>query len=758
MASSNCSNSAKKLPTLQINGHAIPVEPRETILAAALRSGVAFPYSCRVGGCGSCKCKRASGDVHELTETGYLLSADEIEQGYILACQSVPRSDVQIEVALPAQAERKQVKGIIVGQRKLTHDITHLTVKLDEALPYRAGQFAEVSLPAEPRLEGVVRSYSFAAKPSSDGVVSFFVRKVSGGRLSSVVNDEDLTGQPIAIDGPAGDFWLRPSTAPLLLIAGGSGLAPILAMLEAAFAEGDTRAVTLVFGARTQAGLYALETIEQLARSWRGDFRFVPVLSAADGDASWTGARGLVTDVLSSVVTPAAEAYLCGPPAMIDAAVPVLDACGVARDRIRADRFTTQGDQASSNVAAAPAAANDAGVLHYVKYSLFHLVGLFAAATLVAGGRYTTLGLLAVLAMYLVGDAISGDDTSTPHFRRPGVLTAQLWLALPLLVLIVFAGVWSVSPGDPLGFGAWVTRLTSYNVVAARNAASWGHHVSAFVLTGLMIGMIGTITAHELTHRTWDKVSMFIGRWLLAFSFDTTFAIEHVYGHHRYVSTIDDPATAPRGRNVYFHVLASTIKGNISAWQIEAGRLRKKRLPVIGVHNAFLRGQLMSVALVGVAFAIGGLAAAGFFIACALWGKALLEIVNYMEHYGMVRDPATPVQPRHSWNTNKRVSSWTMFNLTRHSHHHAQGEVPYHELRPYADAPMMINGYLTTLVVAMIPPLWHYLMTPKVLAWDRKYATDGERALAAKANQRSGKTRMMAASDIGASQQSATGV
>jgi len=99
-----------------------------------------------------------------------------------------------------------------------------------------------------------------------------------------------------------------------------------------------------------------------------------------------------------------------------------------------------------------------------------------------------------------------------------------------------------------------------------------------------------------------------------------------------------------------------------------------------------------------------------------------------------------------------------MFNLTRHSHHHAQGEVPYHELRPYADAPMMINGYLTTLVVAMIPPLWHYLMTPKVLAWDRKYATDGERALAANANQRSGKTRMLAASDIGASQQSATGV
>jgi alkane 1-monooxygenase len=104
----------------------------------------------------------------------------------------------------------------------------------------------------------------------------------------------------------------------------------------------------------------------------------------------------------------------------------------------------------------------------------------------------------------------------------------------------------------------------------------------------------------------------------------------------------------------------------------------------------------------------------------------------------MVRNSATPVQPRHSWNTNRRISSWTMFNLTRHSHHHAQGEVPYQDLKPYADAPMMINGYLTTIMVAMIPPLWHKLMTPKVRAWDRDYATAEELLLAARANERSG--------------------
>ena len=146
----------------------------------------------------------------------------------------------------------------------------------------------------------------------------------------------------------------------------------------------------------------------------------------------------------------------------------------------------------------------------------------------------------------------------------------------------------------------------------------------------------------------------------------------------------------------------------------------------------------MSVLLVTAAGAIGGWQAAAYFTVCTLCGKALLEIVNYMEHYGMVRNPKTPVQPRHSWNTNKRISSWTMFNLTRHSHHHAQGEVPYQDLKPFPEAPMMINGYLTTLIVALIPPLWHRLMTPKVLAWDRDYATAEERQMAARANARSG--------------------
>jgi len=383
--------------------------------------------------------------------------------------------------------------------------------------------------------------------------------------------------------------------------------------------------------------------------------------------------------------------------------------------------------------------------LHYLKYFLFHVVGLVSAAAILAGGAWITIGLITVVFIYVIGDAIAGDDTSTPSFKYPGILTFQLWLALPLLTFIVFSAVWSVSSGDFMGFGAALSRLTGYDLVAAREATFVGHYISTWALTGLMIGMSGTIPAHELTHRTWDPISMFIGRWLLAFSFDTVFSIEHVYGHHRYVSTTEDPATAPRGRNVYWHVLVSTIKGNISAWKIESKRLARKGQSRFGWHNAVIRGHLMSVLLVVAAYAIGGMNAALFFIACALAGKALLEIVNYMEHYGIVRNPATPVQPRHSWNTNKRISSWAMFNLTRHSHHHAQGEVPYQDLKPFSDAPMMVGGYLTTIIVAMIPPLWNRLMTPKVLAWDRDYATAEERELAREANARSGVKALMAA-------------
>lgn len=333
--------SAPAVRYADINGKRVEVRAKETLLHAALRENIDFPHSCRVGGCASCKCRLLAGKVKELTDIGYILSDEELDQGYILACQSVPQSDVSIEVDLSAQKQRKRLTGRVVLQERLTHDITHLKIQLAEVLDYKAGQFADLAMASLP---GRIRSYSFATPPQPDASVSFFIRKVPGGAFSTDVNERDLIGQAITVDGPVGEFWLRPSDVPMILIAAGSGLAPILAMLQHALAEQCQRPVVLLFGARTQADLYALEQIRTLEEEWQAPFEFFPVLSREDEQSDWHGARGRVTDAIPTLRLAGAEAYLCGPPAMIDAAEALLVAGGVRREDLYADRFTTVAD------------------------------------------------------------------------------------------------------------------------------------------------------------------------------------------------------------------------------------------------------------------------------------------------------------------------------------------------------------------------------------------------------------------------------
>ncbi|MCW7463700.1 fatty acid desaturase [Leptospira limi] len=711
-----------------INGTTIEAFRNENILSAALRQGIDFPHSCRVGGCATCKCQLVDGKVKELTETGYLLTDEELNKGYVLACQSIPQTDVSIQVE-----NKTTYSGTVIQQNVLTEDICEISIQLDTKLIFQAGQYVSLSI------EGmdVERNYSIANAPNQKRIVKFIVRKVPNGKLSNYIWNENLLGKKAKLKGPFGNFYLRDSKKPILMVVGGSGLAPILAMLEEGILKGTKRPLTLLFGARKKEDLYKIREIKKIQKVWKGKFTFVPILSEEPKGNSWKGERGLVTSKIKDHLTKTTEVYLCGPPPMVDSATSELFKLGIQKESIFADRFTTIDHSLSLNIDDKNS-KRKAGLFDYLKFFLFHIVGLSSVVSILMGGYYTTIGFFSLLLFYIFGDAISGDDKHTPNYTNPQILTFQLWMALPILCLIFFCSIWTVSPIDTFGFGSWLTQIIGYDFNFAKLNTSPLVHVYAIIFTGLMIGLVGTITAHELTHRTWDPISMFIGRWLLAFSFDTIFSIEHVYGHHRYVSTTEDPATAPRGRNVYYHILVSTIKGNLSAWNIELKRLKRKNVPTLSYHNAFLRGHLMSVSLVVLAYSLGGMPGMFFYIVSGLFGKSLLEIVNYMEHYGMVRLPEEPVQPRHSWNTNKRISSWTMFNLTRHSHHHAQGEVPYQDLKPYPNAPMMISGYLTTIVIALIPPLWHYLMIPKVKEWDQKFASQEELELVKIANRTSG--------------------
>lgn len=331
--------------TVEPFGATLELGPRETILRAALKAGLAYPHECQVGSCTSCKSRLLEGEIKPLTDFAYVLETDEINDGYILACQSLAKTDLKIRVESvedgTALLPVVTTEGTISGVRALTHDIYEVRVALDAPLDYRAGQYANLRVPGvdDPR------SYSFAAAPAPGGTreLVFHIRLVPGGEVSGWLAGGDVTGARVAVDGPHGVFWLRQSDAPILCLAGGSGLAPITAILEQAALGRSPRRVRVLFGARTRADLYGGAEMKALARNWVGDFSFTPVLSEEPRSSDWDGARGLVTEwVGRQRDLPLADchAYLCGPPAMIDAALPMLKDAGIHPRHIHFDKFT----------------------------------------------------------------------------------------------------------------------------------------------------------------------------------------------------------------------------------------------------------------------------------------------------------------------------------------------------------------------------------------------------------------------------------
>lgn len=327
-----------------VDGHGsalytLTLEPKETVLNGALRHGVPFPYSCKVGGCATCKCQLLRGKVKELTDKSYLLSTAELQANYILGCQSIPRSDVVVRLSAPAT---ETLRGTLDRVDWLTHDIAEAHLILARPVHYRPGQYASVA-PADGTLPA--RCYSFAHAGASTGEtnISFFIRKIPDGNLSHWLTDEANIGKAIELSAVSGECYLREDDSPLLCVAGGSGLSPIVAILEGALSSGqDTRPVQLMFGARTRDDLYFLDELDAMAGSWRAGFTFTPVLSHEPEDSDWQGLRGWLADAIMAGQATGHQAYLCGPPAMIDTCLARLEALGIPPDRIFFDRFTDQ--------------------------------------------------------------------------------------------------------------------------------------------------------------------------------------------------------------------------------------------------------------------------------------------------------------------------------------------------------------------------------------------------------------------------------
>lgn len=381
-------------------------------------------------------------------------------------------------------------------------------------------------------------------------------------------------------------------------------------------------------------------------------------------------------------------------------------------------------------------------VRKYTRFFQMHRAFLFVTIGVLAGGWWMWFGFIANT---LISISRQGKvDLTLDDYEHPWILNASLFLGLPMILLLLFAFAWMLgSTGtDLFGFGAFVQSATGYDIFAAREATNGWHLLGGTLSVGLALGA-GIVIGHELTHRTHDFWAMLVGRWLLAAPADASFAIEHVYGHHMHVSTPVDPATAQRGQNIFAFILRSIVMGNVSGWRIERERLHKLGHMTFSWRNRMIRGYLMTLAYAAFfAYAAGTLGVL-LYLAAALFGKAALERINYVEHYGLVRVPGQPVMPRHSWNSNHGPAP--MFNLSRHSHHHHDASIPFQKLEPMKDQPEMPFGYTKMSYACLVPPLWRKMIVPKLIEWDQHYATPEERQLAREANLKSGIPELIAA-------------
>ena len=332
----------KEKPTyqafIQSMNKTVTVKHRQTLLEAALEAGLDYPFSCGAGSCTTCKTKLIQGEYKDLSDMSLVLTEDDLKKGYILACQAIPKTDLIVTLE---PDESKEFSGQISGYRKLTHDIVEIKIKLNEKIRYSAGQYADLFVPS---IKGS-RSYSFASAPGAGGgnvEVVFHIRLVPGGEMTTWFHAQDRNGEKVKLRGPRGSFGWREEKGTWLCIAGGSGMAPIRAMLEDAAQKKTKKKIIYLFGARTEKDLYALDDMKKFAGSFGDQFTFVPVLSHEDAGSGWKGARGFVTEMIEkqNLDFKDTAAFLCGPPPMIDAAISRLSELGIQKHDIFFDKFT----------------------------------------------------------------------------------------------------------------------------------------------------------------------------------------------------------------------------------------------------------------------------------------------------------------------------------------------------------------------------------------------------------------------------------
>jgi propane monooxygenase reductase component len=322
-------------------GLEIEVDEDETILSAAFRQGLMLMHGCKEGQCSACKSFLLDGEVDLDRYSTFALPDFEEAEGWTLLCRAHPYSDLEVELInydeeiLRSGLPIKTVTTVVEAVESLTSDIRLLRLRPSEPLAYKPGQYVDIAIPGHADEH---RSFSMAG--TEPDVLEFMIKLYPGGRFSGLLSDGSIQpGDELEVTGPYGVFTLRASSPRrLLFIGGGAGMAPILSLLRSLQESDSERAATYYYGARTAADLFHLEQLAALPAA------FVPALSEdANG---WNGETGLITDVVERLEADIAEvdAYVCGPPPMVEAAIALLEAKGVPESHIYFDKFTTTAD------------------------------------------------------------------------------------------------------------------------------------------------------------------------------------------------------------------------------------------------------------------------------------------------------------------------------------------------------------------------------------------------------------------------------
>jgi len=337
-------------------GIEIDVDEGQTILRAAAEQGIMLMHGCKEGQCAACKSFVLEGeDIEHDRYSTFALPDYEKEEGYTLLCRAHAYEDVVIELlnydeemirsGLPIQ----QAVAEVVSKDPVTHDLRHLVLRLIEPdeVKFFPGQYMDIAVPGT----GQVRSFSMANTSSRDGLLEFVIKVYTGGLFSEFLDKQLAVGDRLELSGPFGVFTLRDSEADLVFVGGGAGMAPILSLLRSMADRGIHRKATFFYGARGQLDLCFEAELRSIAAKLP-NFTYVPALSdPAGAHEDWAGESGLITDVVKRLAgsLAGAHAYVCGPPPMVEAALPLLETLGVPDKRIYYDKFTTTGEPSKKN-------------------------------------------------------------------------------------------------------------------------------------------------------------------------------------------------------------------------------------------------------------------------------------------------------------------------------------------------------------------------------------------------------------------------